>query len=59
MVLLGDDEQLPAIQAGAPFRVCVERVGAASLIDIIRQYDPNDVQKTQVMRLATIELETH
>lgn len=58
IVVLGDDEQLPAINAGAPFRACVERMGAASLCEIIRQCDPNDPEKTHQMRLATFELET-
>jgi hypothetical protein len=58
MVVLGSDEQLPAINAGAPFRACVERLGATSLSEIIRQNDPHDLKKTQEMRLATRELET-
>ena len=58
VVVLGDDEQLPAVGGGAPFRACVERVGATSLCEIIRQRDPNNPLKTQQMRLATLELET-
>src|SRR6478752_6626792 len=58
VVVLGDDEQLPAVGCGAPFRACVERLGAVSLCEIIRQSDPNNPEKTRQMRLATLELET-
>ncbi len=58
VVVLGDDEQLPSVGSGAPFRACVERLGAVSLCEIIRQSDPNNPQKTHQMRLATLELET-
>jgi len=37
VVLLGDDKQLAAIDAGAAFRAVVERVGAAEITQIRRQ----------------------
>jgi len=58
VVVVGDDEQLPAVGCGTPFRACVERLGAVSLCEIIRQCDPNNPEKTRQMRSATLELET-
>ena len=37
LILVGDDQQLPAIEAGATFRGIRERVGHVSLTDIKRQ----------------------
>lgn len=37
VVLLGDDKQLAAIEAGAPFRALIERNGAAEITEIRRQ----------------------
>lgn len=37
VVLVGDDKQLAAIEAGAPFRALVERNGAAEITEIRRQ----------------------
>ena len=37
LVLVGDDKQLQAIDAGSPFRGIAERVGVCELRDIIRQ----------------------
>ncbi|MBD4792997.1 AAA family ATPase, partial [Xanthomonas citri pv. citri] len=37
VVLLGDDKQLPAIEAGAGFRAITERRGAAEITEIRRQ----------------------
>jgi Ti-type conjugative transfer relaxase TraA len=37
LVLVGDNEQLQAIGAGAPFRAIVEQIGVATLQDIRRQ----------------------
>ena len=38
LVLVGDHEQLQAIEAGAAFRAIVERVGAAELTEVRRQH---------------------
>lgn len=40
LVLVGDHRQLQAIDGGAPFRFLAERLGAAKLTEIIRQYEP-------------------
>jgi Ti-type conjugative transfer relaxase TraA len=40
LVLVGDHEQLQAIEAGAAFRAIVERVGAAEITEVFRQYEP-------------------
>ncbi|MFA5976542.1 MAG: TraI/MobA(P) family conjugative relaxase [Elusimicrobiota bacterium] len=37
VIFMGDQKQLAPIEAGAPFRVIMERVGAAELTDIRRQ----------------------
>ena len=37
LVLVGDEKQLPSIEAGAPFRSLVKKLGAAHLDTIIRQ----------------------
>lgn len=39
LVMVGDPGQLQPIQAGAPFRSLVERLGAAHITTIIRQYE--------------------
>ena len=39
VIFMGDQKQLAPIEAGAPFRVIMERVGAAELTDIRRQKD--------------------
>ncbi len=49
VVLLGDDKQLSAIDAGAALRAIVERTGAAEITDIRRQ-------KHEWMRAASKEL---
>ncbi|HMO65907.1 MAG TPA: MobF family relaxase, partial [Verrucomicrobiota bacterium] len=40
VVLVGDARQLPAIEAGAPFRALQDRLGTAGLGDIRRQREP-------------------
>lgn len=40
VVLVGDARQLPAIEAGAPFRALEDRLGAARLDEIRRQREP-------------------
>lgn len=43
LIVCGDDLQLPAIDAGAPFRAIAKEVGAAKMQHITRQkLDPND-----------------
>jgi len=51
LVLVGDHEQLQAIEAGGAFRAIVERVGAAELTEVRRQL-------TSWQREATRELAT-
>jgi Ti-type conjugative transfer relaxase TraA len=51
VVLVGDPQQLQAIEAGAAFRALVERHGAAELVDVHRQ-------RVDWQRAATIELAT-
>jgi len=51
LVLVGDHEQLQAIEAGAAFRAIVERVGAVELTEVHRQ-------QTAWQREATRELAT-
>ena len=49
LVLVGDPEQLQAIEAGAAFRAVVERVGAAEITTVVRQ-------RVGWQRAATVEL---
>ena len=49
LVLIGDPEQLQPIEAGAPFRAIVERVGYAELERIYRQ-------REEWMRTASLDL---
>jgi Ti-type conjugative transfer relaxase TraA len=51
LVLVGDPEQLQAIEAGAAFRAIVERVGAAEITEVRRQ-------RIEWQRAATQELAT-
>ena len=51
LVLVGDAEQLQAIEAGAAFRTISERIGAATLTDVRRQLDP--WQREATRELAT------
>lgn len=53
VVLVGDAEQLQAIEAGAAFRAITERTGAARLTEIHRQRA--DWQRTATRQLATGE----
>jgi len=47
VVLVGDPEQLQAIEAGAAYRAIAERVGAISMVDIRRQSEPWQQQATR------------
>ncbi|SEK02162.1 plasmid mobilization system relaxase [Sphingomonas sp. OV641] len=51
VVLVGDPEQLQAIEAGAAFRSIAERHGAAEISDVRRQHE--DWQKDATRALAT------
>lgn len=51
VVMVGDPEQLQAIEAGAPFRQLVERHGAMEITEVRRQRD--DWQRTATRELAT------
>lgn len=51
VVLVGDAEQLQAIEAGAAFRALTERHGAAEITQIRRQHE--DWQKVATRELAT------
>ena len=51
VVMVGDPEQLQAIEAGAPFRRLVERHGAMEITEVRRQRD--DWQRAATMELAT------
>lgn len=52
IVLVGDHEQLQAINAGAPFRALVEQIGAAELSEVRRQ-------KVDWQRQASVAFATH
>lgn len=51
VVLVGDPEQLQAIEAGAAFRAISERTGYAEITEIRRQHE--DWQKAATIELAT------
>ncbi|MBY2930915.1 Ti-type conjugative transfer relaxase TraA [Sphingomonadales bacterium 56] len=51
VILVGDAEQLQAIEAGAAFRSLAERYGAAEISDVRRQHE--DWQKDATRALAT------
>src|SRR3546814_12256743 len=51
VVLVGDPEQLQAIEAGAAFRAAAERHGAVEIMDIRRQQE--DWQRDATRELAT------
>jgi len=51
VVLVGDPEQLQAIEAGAAFRAIAERVGAAEILETRRQRQP--WQRAATRELAT------
>ncbi|MBV9379208.1 MAG: Ti-type conjugative transfer relaxase TraA, partial [Streptosporangiaceae bacterium] len=51
VVLVGDPEQLQAIEAGAAFRAIAERYGAAEISEVRRQHE--DWQRAATRELAT------
>jgi Ti-type conjugative transfer relaxase TraA len=50
LVLVGDDRQLPEIDAGGAFRALAERLGALELRDVRRQREPWDRQALAQLR---------
>src|SRR3546814_10892386 len=52
VILVGDAEQLQAIEAGAAFRSLAERYGAAEISDVRRQHE--DWQNAATRALATV-----
>ena len=52
MVLVGDPEQLQAIEAGAAFRVLVERHGAAEVGEVRRQHETWQREATRELATA-------
>lgn len=52
VVLVGDAEQLQPIAAGAPFRLLVERLGAAVIKTVRRQHEPWQQQATEELATA-------
>jgi ATP-dependent exoDNAse (exonuclease V) alpha subunit len=55
IVLVGDPQQLPAIAAGGPFRVLLNRQEAVRLSNIERQKDARDVAAIQAFSRGDIE----
>lgn len=49
VVLVGDAEQLQAIEAGAAFRLLSERYGVAEITSVRRQRKPSDAAATQAL----------
>ena len=50
LVLVGDNSQLAPVQAGAPFRTLVERLGAAELTENRRQRDDSQKEASRSLR---------
>jgi ATP-dependent exoDNAse (exonuclease V) alpha subunit len=50
LVLVGDDRQLPEIEAGGAFRALAEREGALELKEVRRQREPWDRQALSALR---------
>jgi len=56
VVLLGDTEQLQAIDAGGAFRVLLERLGATSVMEVVRQREGWQRSATELLgRARTID----
>lgn len=55
LVLVGDDRQLPEIQAGGAFRALAERVGAAELREVRRQRHAWDRSALAALREGDVE----
>ncbi len=55
LVLVGDDRQLPEIQAGGAFRALAERVGAVELREVRRQRHAWDRSALAALRAGDVE----
>jgi Ti-type conjugative transfer relaxase TraA len=55
LVLVGDDRQLPEIQAGGAFRALADRLGASELHEIRRQREPWDGAALDQLRDGEVE----
>ncbi len=55
LVLVGDDRQLPEIQAGGAFRTLAERLGADELREVRRQREPWDREALGALRAGDVE----
>jgi ATP-dependent exoDNAse (exonuclease V) alpha subunit len=55
VILVGDAEQLQPIEAGAAYRVIVERIGAADMTEVMRQREDWQRQATQGLASGTPE----
>ena len=55
LVLVGDDRQLPEIQAGGAFRALAERVGAVELREVRRQRHAWDRSALAALRAGEVE----
>jgi conjugative relaxase-like TrwC/TraI family protein len=55
LVLVGDDRQLPEIDAGGAFRALADRVGAAELRDVRRQEEEWDREALAALRRGDVE----
>jgi conjugative relaxase-like TrwC/TraI family protein len=55
LVLVGDDHQLPEIQAGGAFRALAERIGATELHEVRRQREPWDRNALAALRSGDVE----
>src|SRR5256885_13478768 len=56
LVLVGDDRQLPEIEAGGSFHALAERVGAVELREVRRQREPWDREALAALRDGNVEL---
>src|SRR5438874_2014095 len=55
LVLVGDDRQLPEIEAGGAFRELAERLGAIELRQVRRQRDAWDRDALAALRAGEVE----
>ena len=56
LVLVGDDRQLPEIEAGGLFRALADKLGALELRKVRRQYEPWDRQALSALRDGDLDL---
>jgi ATP-dependent exoDNAse (exonuclease V) alpha subunit len=55
LVLVGDDRQLPEIQAGGAFRALAQRLDALELHEVRRQREPWDREALDALRCGQVE----